>query len=91
VLKLSVPHDESRYVSPALERWNGDGAASVAKRAAPAIARLRELLPEYREVVTRACRVLVFPRSAAGEGERDRHRRSRCAQARRIVRAVRGP
>lgn len=29
VLKLSVPHDGSRYEADALERWGGDGAVSV--------------------------------------------------------------
>jgi streptomycin 6-kinase len=42
VLKLSVPHDESRYEGHALERWNGDGAVSVLRSSADGFTLLLE-------------------------------------------------
>jgi streptomycin 6-kinase len=42
VLKLSVPHDESRYEGAALERWGGDGAVSVLRSSADGFTLLLE-------------------------------------------------
>ena len=42
VLKLSVPHDESRYEADALTQWHGDGAVSVLRSSTDGFALLLE-------------------------------------------------